>query len=195
MKDLKQSFSDEEILEGLRSEKPSLTDQALERLYIQNFPIIQNFINKNSGNEEDAADVFQNAVIAFYKKVRSVDFSLSCSIQTYLYSVCRNLWLDELRAQKKQQNLVSELKSIPVEVENIWESKFDERIALVVKLMDQLGEDCKKMLGFYYFKRLRMKQIAVEMGYANEKVAKNLKARCMKKLKALALSPPDFKAL
>ncbi len=186
MKDSKIEFSDEEILKGLEAENPREVDKVLKDLYVRNFPIIQNFINKNSGNDEDAADVFQNAVLAFYKKVRLGNFQLNCAIQTYLYSICRNLWLDQLRAQKKQQTLVSELKAVAVEVETSEPIEPDSRIGLVAKLMGQLGEDCKKILGLFYFDRMRMKEIAKEMGYANEKVAKNLKGRCMKKLRMLA---------
>lgn len=188
MKETKTEFSDKEILEGLQSEQPVVTDKALGRLYVQNFSIIQHFINKNSGNDDDAADVFQNAVLAFYKKIKSGEFKLTCSIQTYLYSVSRNLWLDELRAKKKQQTLVDELKIVAVEVDTPPTVDPDSRIALIAKLMGQLGEDCRKILGLFYFDRMRMKEIAAEMGYANEKVAKNLKGRCMKKLKTLAIA-------
>lgn len=186
MKNPNEEFSDEENLAALRSDNSIQIDKALERLYIQNFPVIKNLINKNSGNDEDAADIFQNTMVAFYKKVRTADFELNCSIQTYLYSIARNLWLDQLRAQKKQQQLVTNLKAVEVNVEYFNQADTDDRVALIIKLMDQLGENCKKLLGLYYFDRLRMKKIAVEMGYANEQVAKNKKARCMKKLKSLA---------
>lgn len=188
MNDPKADLSDEILLKGLQSEKAAVRDHALERLYVQHFPIMSQFIKKNSGNAEDASDIFQNAILAFYKKVRSGNLVLNCSIQTYLYSICRNLWLDELKARKKHQILVSELKSVTVELEPLPSEQTNERVALVMQLMDQLGTDCKKILGLFYFDRLRMKEIAEEMGYANEKVAKNLKGRCMKKLKELAKS-------
>ena len=187
MKDSKNEFSDEEVLANLTSEQTIVVDKALELVYIRNFPVIRSFIKKNSGDEEDAADIFQNAMLVFYKKVRSGNLKLTCSIQTYLYSICRNLWLDELRARKKKQTLHAELKIAAVEVEPepvIVDT--DGQIALIKKLMGEIGADCKKMLGLFYFDRLRMKEIAKEMGYANEKVAKNLKGRCMKKLRELA---------
>ncbi len=186
MTEKKNEYSDQEVLEHLQSENKILADKVLENVYVKNFPIIQNFIKKNSGDEEDAADVFQNTILAFYKKVRLGNLTLNCSVQTYLYSICRNLWLDELRARKKKQTLVAELKYVEVEVESSQEVDPESRIALLAKLMSQLGADCKKILGLFYFDKMRMKEIAVEMGFANEKVAKNIKGRCMKKLKTLA---------
>jgi len=186
MKDSKKEISDQEVLEGLKSEKRIIIDKVLERLYVQNFPVIRNFIRKNSGNDDDAADIFQNTIVVFYKKVRLGNLELNCSIQTYLYSICRNLWLDELRAKKKKQNLVEELKSVEVEASTPDELNPDGRIAIIMKAMNEMGADCKKILGLFYFDRLRMREIATEMGYANEKVAKNIKARCMKKLKNIA---------
>jgi len=186
MKDSKKEFSDEELINGLKSEQPGQRDRAMEYLYIRNFPVIRNFIMKNSGSEEDAADIFQNAMIAFYEKVRYKQLELNCTIRTFLYSICRNLWFDELRAQKKQQKMVSDLKVVAVESEDMAVLEPDDQTKLVSKLMSQLGTDCNRILGLFYFERFSMKQIAAEMGYANEKVAKNLKARCMKKLKAIA---------
>lgn len=186
MKDSKKNISDQEILEGLKSEKRVIIDKVLENLYVQNFPVIRSFISKNSGNDEDAADIFQNAIVVFYKKIRLGDLVLNCSIKTYLYSICRNLWLDELRAKKKKQSLIDELKAVEVEASAPAELNPDGRVALIMKSIEQMGADCKKILGLFYFDRMRMKEIASEMGYANEKVAKNIKARCMKKLKSLA---------
>lgn len=186
MKNGKKELSDQEILKGLESGTPAEVDEVLEVLYIKNYLMLRSFINKNSGNDEDAADVFQNAIMAFYKKVRQGNLQLNCTIQTYLYSICRNLWLDELRARKKKQNLIEELKAVEVKVSPPPFIDPDSRIGLLMKLMDQLGADCKKILGLFYFDRFSMKDIALEMKYANEKVAKNIKGRCMKKLKTLA---------
>lgn len=186
MTDANKAYSDKEILSDLKSEKKAVRDKALEKVYVKNFPIIQGFIKKNNGNNEDAADIFQNAILIFYKKVCSGNLKLTCSIGTYVYSICRNLWMDELRSKKKNQTLISELEVVEIEEDEQIVDDIDGKIDLIAKLMNQIGADCKKMLRLFYFDRLRMKAIAIEMGYANEKVAKNLKGRCIKKLKALA---------
>ena len=58
--------------------------------------MVQTFILNNSGTSDDAKDIFQEAMIVLYEKVRSGSFELNCQIKTYVYSVCRRLWLKRL---------------------------------------------------------------------------------------------------
>ena len=57
----------------------------------------------------------------------------------------------------------------------------EEEQSEVRRLMEQLGEGCRKVLVSYYYKRMRMREIAENMGYSSEQVAKNRKSDCMKK--------------
>ena len=52
---------------------------------------------QDGGTRDDAKDIFQDALIIFHRKVRSEEFVLTCAVSTYLFSICRNLWREELR--------------------------------------------------------------------------------------------------
>jgi len=80
------SWSDEEIIFCLR-ESEAKRELALTHMYSKLFPVIKSYIHKNNGTDEDAADIFQDAMIVFYEKVRLDQFQLNSSIRTYLYSV------------------------------------------------------------------------------------------------------------
>ena len=62
--------------------------------------ILKRYVLKNSGDKDDAKDVFQNTLIVFYKKVLIENFELSSKISTYLFSIAKNLWLKKLRDEK-----------------------------------------------------------------------------------------------
>ncbi|MEO7306209.1 MAG: sigma factor, partial [Ferruginibacter sp.] len=81
------------LLEGLASNDGTV----IEAIYRDNYPMIQGFILNNNGNSDEARDIFQEAMIVIYEKAVSGNFELNCLLKTYLYSVCRRLWLKRLQ--------------------------------------------------------------------------------------------------
>ena len=102
------------LLEGLAANDTG----AIETIYRENYATIQSFIVKNNGYPEDARDIFQEAMIVLFEKAKLKSFVLSCQVKTYLYSVCRRLWLKRLQQQNKYYP-ASELleETVPVEDE------------------------------------------------------------------------------
>ncbi len=68
--------SDEEIIQALRNND----DRVLNVLYKLYFGSINHFIITNSGSEDDAKDIFQEAVIVFYQNIKDQNFELNCKI-------------------------------------------------------------------------------------------------------------------
>ena len=56
---------------------------------------------KNNGTEEEAQDIYQDALIVFWEKVVKDELTLTAKISTYLYSICYNLWLKELDRKRR----------------------------------------------------------------------------------------------
>ena len=74
--------------------------------------MIQSLIINNNGTIHEAKDVFQEAMIVLYDKARSETFELNCQIKTYVYSVCRRLWLKRLQQLNRYSNeMETELSS------------------------------------------------------------------------------------
>ncbi|MEM9549016.1 MAG: sigma-70 family RNA polymerase sigma factor [Bacteroidota bacterium] len=172
------------IIEMLNSSLEN-RNKALSILYDQLYPGIARFIMKNSGTKLDSKDLFQESLIVFYEKAITPEFQLTGSIKNYLHAVCRNIWFKKLRHAGKEISFEHSDLQLLGQVDEIPEAE-NERQVLFAKLMNQLGEGCKNILHRFYFDRQSMKEIAEELNLANEGVAKNKKARCMKKLKQLA---------
>lgn len=86
-------MTDAEIIETIRSGRHH---PAIKDLYAY-FSVVKKYILKNSGSKHEAEDIFQEALIIFCRKVNEPQFELRCSINTYIFSVCKLLWLDELK--------------------------------------------------------------------------------------------------
>ena len=61
--------------------------------------MIFSLVIKNSGNEDDAIDVLQDALIVLYEKVQLGTFELTVKLTTYIYGVSRNIWYNKLRGR------------------------------------------------------------------------------------------------
>ena len=156
-------------------------EAALDFLYKKYYRMMTKLVITNSGTEEEAKDIFQDALIVFWRKVTSGNLVLTSKISTYIYSICLNLWRKELDRKSRQSN---EHKD---DVEYIDIDR-EERIRIVRKCINELGEICRRILMYYYFDGLSMSDIAEKIGYSTTDTAKTKKYKCKKKLDALVKS-------
>ncbi len=177
---------DQEILRLLQSADTAEADRALKYLYERLYKMVQHFIMTNNGTANEVEDIFQDGMVVLYNQVRRPGFTLTSTISTYFYSICRNLWLKQLRKRNRNTTLTEEQENIPVA-----ETQFDvlvqsEQAQQLASLVAQLGDDCQKILHYFYYERLRMKEIIEKMQISSVAVAKNKKSNCMKQLRKLA---------
>ncbi len=100
-------FSDEAIIHGIVNDD----EEALAYLYRIHFPMILNFILTNSGTQDEAKDIYQESIIVFYEKIKAGSLELNCQIKTYLYSVCRRLWLKKLAEKSRYVGKIEDFES------------------------------------------------------------------------------------
>ncbi len=160
--------------------------KAIETIYKENYSMVQAFILNNNGSYDDARDVFQEAMVALYEKAKSESFVLTCQIKTYVYSVCRRLWLKKLQQSGRFVSRVEGFEdTIPVEEDLAYHEKQNMDFAIMERALNSLGEPCKSLLEAYYLQKKGMQDIAAEFGYTNSDNAKNQKYKCLMRLKKL----------
>ena len=147
--------------------------------------MVQQLVLKNNGTADDARDIFQEAMIVLYEKARSGSFELHCLLKTYLYSVCRRLWLKKLQQQKRFVMAEPQDEIVPVEEELEDHVQKQADVALMEASMERLGEPCRSLLEAYYLRKTPMAAIAADFGYTNADNAKNQKYKCLIRLKKL----------
>lgn len=167
-------INDNIILKRMKSGDES----ALDYLYKKNYRNMVSLVMKNSGSEDEARDIFQDALIVFWQKANDPSFQLTSKISTYLYSVCQNLWRKELDRKKRFEESDKEEST-----ENTFEK--EEMVQIVHDCINELGESCKEILTLYYFDGLSMEKIAEKMGLANSDTAKTKRYKCKKRLDSM----------
>ena len=179
---VKAESQEKHLLEGLARND----SRAVSTIYKENYGVVQAFILQNNGSYDDARDVFQEAMVVLYEKSKDDQFTLTCQIKTYVYSVCRRLWLKKLQQQHRFGAPVESMEDVvPVEEEIEAKEKLDADFALMDTAMKSLGEPCKSLLEAYYIHKKHMNEIADDFGYTNADNAKNQKYKCLMRLKKL----------
>lgn len=173
---------EEILLKGLAANDTN----AIETIYRENFTAIKAFIIKNNGYSDDARDIFQEAMIVLFEKSKSGSFVLSCQLQTYLYSICRRLWLKKLQKQNRFNPSIESIQEIvPVEDEIDLHEKKNQDFLLMEDALQKIGEPCKSLLEAFYIDKKSMPEIADSFGYTNADNAKTQKYKCLMRLKKI----------
>jgi RNA polymerase sigma factor (sigma-70 family) len=160
--------------------------KAIETIYQNHYSMIQTLVINNSGTSDDARDIFQEAIIVLYEKAKSGSFELHAQLKTYIYAVCRRLWLKKLMvSQRFSGDLANAPETIATEDDiEIYEHRTED-FDLMDRALQHLGEPCKELLESYYLRKKNMSEIAREFGYTNADNAKNQKYKCLMRLKKI----------
>ena len=147
------------------------------------------WITRNySCSEEEAKDVYQFAILTFYDNISNGKLiELRSSVKTYLFAIGKNKILEQKKSAAryidKDEN---EIVDVP-EMDN-WDSDLRESsLNLVEHCLEKLGEPCKSMLQLYYYHGMSMDEIAEKMNYKNRSTTKNLKYKCINRLRKIYL--------
>lgn len=185
------NYQEPELLRDLVTR--GLQDDAIRYLYREHFLKVKSYINLNSGSDEDAEDIFQDAVISFIQILESGRFRGECSSGTFLYSLCRHAWLNEFkrrnRAKLREEKFGKGMETI--ELDSSEAIVTQEIKASLQQLLGTLGDTCKKILLAFYYEELSMKEILQQLDYENEQVVRNKKYKCLKKLEEVLANHPQ----
>ena len=184
-------YTVEAILEGLKANDHNV----LVYIYRKYFPIVRFFVIKNSGTDEDAKDVFQEAIILIYKRLTEGSLNLTCAFKTYIYSVCRFLWLQQLeKRQIRPDGLSDSQLFVDMDKELEEQAVEQERYKLFQKHFKSLNKECQEILTLF-LKKIPLKEIAQRVNIRSDKYLKKRKYECKEMLTKRIQNDPDFKKM
>jgi RNA polymerase sigma factor (sigma-70 family) len=184
-----QRYTNEEYLRGLHDKDPRVA----RSIYQEYLPGIIRHVKKNSGTREDGEDLFQEALLAICLRLRRKELKLTCAFYTYLFEICRRLWLNKLRKRKKQKGVTFSDDELFKYTEDIVEDLTGlERERLYREKLKMIGEVCRNLLALVIFERRSMKEVADLMNFKSEQVAKTKKYKCKQRLVKLVQEDPLF---
>lgn len=166
-------MNDADILHALRNGK---AEQAFTRLY-RHLDEVSQMVRSHGGSRTEARDLFQDALVILHEKVLARDFVPTGTIPGYLYGVCRNLWLAELR-NKGREAQVQKMLALEGR-EDALDLIEENELRLAEQAMQALGEKCRELLTRFYLKNEPLSVVALALGLAGEGAAKTRKYKCL----------------
>lgn len=158
-------------------------------------PKVQRYVQSNSGSEEDANDIFQDAVMIVYKQVMSNQLESTINLEAYLFTIAKNRWINKAKRDAK----ITAVDVLP-ETEQVNDNIFDllvskERESVIEKVLSGVGEQCKKLLHLIFYQGYSLSEVTEIMQFKSAEVAHTTNYRCKKKLKALVGENIEFKKM
>jgi RNA polymerase sigma factor (sigma-70 family) len=173
-------FSDQEIIEAIV--KGQDTD-VIDSLYATVLPNVKKHVVGNGGSLDDAFDLFQEALMVFYRLAVTGKFdSTKYKVHGFVFTICKNLWINQMKKKATSQNWEKKR-----EIEGFDETVLDniisnERKAALDQLFQTLGDKCVEILTLFFYNKLSLKEIAEKLGDTSEDAVKVKSHRCKKQL-------------
>ncbi len=185
------SKTDKEIIRAIRDGKD---DEVVGSLYRDVLPNIRKYIYSNNGTNDDAFDIFQDALIVFYKLVMSGQFNdEKYKIHGFIYTICKNLWINQTKknvSEQKWQKFKLKDEAFEEPILNVIIS--DEKSKALQDLFQSLGDKCVEILNLSIYQKLSMRKIAAKLGLVSEDAVKVKSHRCRKMLSEKVKSNPEL---
>lgn len=165
---------DGSLIRDLMSTGTTELKRAWDFLYREYYPMVSELIRKNNGNKEDAADIFQDGLMILHRNIGNGRFLEESLIKTYIFSICKNLWLKELKRRRKENDSVIEMVN-----DFHLETKYLINVEVITLLMNDLKPDCREILTQYYFINRSITELKTIFNVSNIQSIKNKKGRCL----------------
>lgn len=164
--------------------KVLLKDSALRRTVLAQ-------IASSGGSEADAKDALSVALVVFAEQVRGGKYDPAKSaVRTYIVSIARQWHYTRQRSDQRRAALHRRVfdESVADPEQDVANNQIGE---VMDNILGQLGGKCRKILKLYSLD-YSMAEIAENMAYKDQTVAKTETANCRKKLHKFLTDNPDL---
>ncbi len=179
-KEKRKKRKNSQIIRGILSGE----QQVYIELYEFDYPKVERWITRNYGDDDAAKDIFQDGLLILIEKLQQREFDLTCSVSTYLFSICKNLWMNQYRKDKKTEKITDFGGNLKVDIAIPILDKTPDIYEDVSNAINSLGDPCKQLLECFYYKKLSWDEISDSLGYSNAASARNQKYKCLERIKS-----------
>jgi RNA polymerase sigma factor (sigma-70 family) len=139
-----EKFDDKQILDGILINDAMV----LQYIYKKYYYLVNRLVLNSGGNDDDCDDIFQDAIIIIYRKLKDGNLKLyDFSFETYLLTVCRFCLLKNksIKVKTNIDDLDESInKELLLDLEVI--KLRNEKYRIYTKYFDKLNKDEKKIL-------------------------------------------------
>lgn len=177
--------SDRKLIEGIKKGD----DKSVNYLYDSSFDTIKNYILNNTGTEEDAYDIFQDAIMVLFKKVQLNNLNKNTDVRGFIFGVSRNLWHEHLRKNKISIDIKGEEPMDDFDHTTFLDTPLEQ---IVQRAFLKLKPECQKVLKMVVEGK-DYPAIAKKMKYGSVDYARRKKYLCKEALVNIIKADPEFK--
>lgn len=156
-----------EIVEGLVTYDP-VVYRYLDRFYKGKVEI---YVCSNSGQKEDAEELYQDVVMEVFLNVEQGKFDANKSkFSTYFMMIARSRWIDKLRSLKNKINPKS-LEDTYHNIRDLHDNQkdeqdlYNERVLELQKYIARLSVAEQEMIKLYYYDNQSIESVANHFDY------------------------------
>ena len=180
------------VAKDKRIEQIKSGDEApLKEIYLSYRSEFLSWVAKYRGLSGSAAnEVYHLTMVTFFENVKKGKLvTLDSSLKTYIFGIGKNKVKEFKRLYAENTISLSAMPSEPADASFRDESVENEDLQQLVNLgLAELGEPCNAILASFYLEGLSMEDLAERYNYKNAEVAKNLKYKCLQRLKKILKS-------
>lgn len=151
---------------------------------------IKSYILFNNGSADDAADIFQEALVDIYNQAKYKALELTCPFEPFLLLICKRKWLNEIKKRSvlpvtKSEEDVFDIGEDTFEMADQLEAE-NKRSALFLEMFEKLGARCQEIITWSMKGEAQEKvaeALGVTYGYLRKK-----KSECMASLMKMVQS-------
>ncbi|MBP6385807.1 MAG: sigma-70 family RNA polymerase sigma factor [Pseudarcicella sp.] len=187
--------SDESIIDNIK--KGGVDRKRAENSLYQKYQyFIKDASFKHQISKEDCFSLYSESIISLIENIDTGRFEQRSSIKTYLYRIFFNKCVSQIRKNATNTIKIREndspitykhLDELPDDAKGIVSKLIAEDDSLLLtKMLSKLGDKCQELLSQWSVGKTD-KEIAGNMGYNNEFVAKTSRIRCLDKLREFYL--------
>jgi RNA polymerase sigma factor (sigma-70 family) len=179
-----------ELYQALSSNNQAVQGRAFDYIYQEIFGSFSNWVYKNNGSTIDAEDAFQQGLLNFYLNLKSNKYIYQegTKITTIVFQYAKMVWINELNSGRLKTKTQMPDFYDETDVEPIPQEQLErlEIIKFVNKCLEELKEDCLKVVKWFYIEEFSIKEIAEKLGM-QETSTKQKRYDCTQKLKSIYL--------
>ncbi len=167
--------------------------KVLEKIYATFLPSVTKFVVNNNGTTEEALDVFQDGLMVIYKKLKRGELDITVGFHSYLFAVCKYIWMNELRKSRRTEVSIGLSQEFIDDTDIQSDIEEAEKQTFFRSKLEALPQDYKTILKMFFAKK-SFKEIAEELNFSVE-YAKKKKYLAKKMLIELVRKDKMFKQL
>lgn len=181
---------DKNIIQGILEHDRSI----IHNTYNECFPLVERMVLNSGGDLAQAKDIFQDGWLIIYRKIKRGELKLTCRFSTFLYAVCKKLWISEKKKRINRMKVTDDTPDFVEENDPILTDEEDKSKQLFYRHFTQLSSDCQKIL-ILHFNKTPIEEIQKIMNYQNSHYTMDRKYRCKKSLMLRITNDPNFKSV